>query len=84
LEGSSSSLIEALHQNLPGVPEEDHKKSQPEMLMSKLRFKFNTSQIELKSAAPTDSVTNNPDGNNMTIIYGLYFTSVSHWTVEKK
>jgi hypothetical protein len=20
----------------------------------------------------------------MTIIYGLYFTSVSHWTVEKK
>jgi hypothetical protein len=68
MEGSSSSLIKILHQNFPGVPEEDHNKSQPGKLMSKLIFKFSTSQTELKSAAPTDSVTNNPDGNKMTII----------------
>jgi hypothetical protein len=66
------------------VPEEDHKKSQPGKLMSKLRFKISTSQTEFKSAAPTDLVTNNPDGNNMMIIYGLYSTSVSYWMVKKK
>jgi hypothetical protein len=79
LEGSGSSLIKVLHRKLPGVPEENFEKSQPGKPMSRLRFKFSASQTEVMSDAQTDSVKNNPDGNNMMmIIYGSHFTPISH------